>query len=80
MGEMLIRQKTPAEIEQRHLEYSLAEHGVALAGQIIVLFVGLALASTTIVCLLRGSPWPVPTGTGGAGAAALLLACRRRPH
>ncbi len=48
---------TREEIELRLLAFELTERRVALGLSIV-------LAVVAAVCALRGSPWPLPTGSG----------------
>jgi hypothetical protein len=58
------------EIENELLAFELVERKVELA---IYVFVTIASAIATIVCLLEGYPWPAPSATGAASTVALVL-------
>lgn len=84
------KRRTPEEIERRHLELGLDEHQLALTHQRVVLIreifalardvAVVALMAITIICVLRGSPWPIAAGTVGLGAVTHLLDGTRPPR
>lgn len=51
------RRRTREEIELALLAFELTERRAALA-------LSIALAVVAAICALRGSPWPLPAGTG----------------
>lgn len=51
------RRRTREEIELALLAFELTERRVALA-------LSTALVIVAVICALRGSPWPLPAGTG----------------
>ena len=59
--------RTREEVETALLAFELVERCVWLT-----LSVGLAIVAA--ICALRGSPWPVPTGTGFAALGFRVLA------
>ena len=65
-------------IERRFVRVELAERWVALASQVLLLLLVLALGITTVLCVLRGSVWPLPAGSGiGTGLVANLASIHR---
>jgi hypothetical protein len=60
--------------EERLLTVELIEGYVELGLRVIVT---VALATATVVCAMKGAPWPTPSITGTA--SSLLLASRARP-
>jgi hypothetical protein len=56
----------------------LAERWVALVSRVLLLLLALALGITTVICVLRGSVWPLSAGSGiGTGLVANLAAIQR---
>jgi hypothetical protein len=60
------------EVERQHLE--LLERRVILA---TFVFVTVTSAVATVVCVIKGYPWPVPSITSVASATSLIAGGRR---
>jgi hypothetical protein len=60
------------EIEVALLAFELTERRVALA-------LSVAMAIVAVLCALRGSPWPLPAGTGLAAVGFGAAKQSRRP-
>lgn len=58
--------RTRDEVEVAFLAFELTERRVGLALSVV-------LAIVAAVCALRGSPWPVPAGTGFAAVGFRVL-------
>ncbi len=58
--------KTQHEVEMALLAFELTERRVGLVLSVV-------LAVVAAVCALRGSPWPIPTGTGFAAVGFRVL-------
>ncbi len=58
--------RTRDEVEVALLAFELTERRVGLALSVV-------LAIVAAVCALRGSPWPVPAGTGFAAVGFRVL-------
>lgn len=65
-------------VERRFVLVELAERWVALVSRVLLLLLALALGITTVICVLRGSMWPLPAGSGiSTGIVANLAAIQR---
>jgi hypothetical protein len=65
-------------VERRFVIVELAERWFALASRALLLLLALAMGITTVICVLRGSMWPLPAGSGiGTGLVAPLAGTRR---
>jgi hypothetical protein len=62
------------EIERKLLVATLVERYVDLALRAIVM---LALVAATVVCVIKGSPWPTPSITSAASTFLLASGTRR---
>jgi ABC-type spermidine/putrescine transport system permease subunit I len=60
------------EVERQHLE--LLERRVFLA---TFVFVAITSAMATVICVIKGYPWPVPSITSLASATSLIAGDRR---
>jgi hypothetical protein len=58
--------RTRHEVEMALLAFELTERRVGLMLSVV-------LAIVAVVCALRGSPWPIPTGTGFAAVGFRVL-------
>ncbi len=69
LGKRRGRLRTKAEFERIKQNLTIAERLLAIMCGAILMLVMLALATTAIICALRGYGWQATAGTGGCGAA-----------
>lgn len=63
------RLRTKEEFERIGQKLTIAERVLAMACTTVLVLVLLALATTAIICALRGYGWQATAGTGGCAAA-----------